>query len=548
MPCNPEEDHPMAETLDPKMAVALFRYEVIAAYLAAQPPRGQRGPLLAQLAARTWTDPRGQPHTFSAETLRTWVRRYRRTGLQGLLDSPRPQRGVQTLTPLQVELVCGLKREVPERSLERVLHIAGSLGLIAPGTLTRSTLHRVLQTRGLSRRPDRVPDAQDLDRFEAAFPNALWQSDMLEGPWLPDPERPGKVRRAHLYAFLDDHSRLLLYGRFSFKGDLPALELVFRQALRRWGKPRRVYYDNGAVYRSDHMQRIVAELGLQRIIHTRAYRPMGHGKIEAFNRFVRAAFLAELRASPLPTLDALNEAFTAWADHEYNRRTHSEIGQCPLDRWNVGVARIEYAEEEALRRAFLWSEPRTPDKTGLFSLFGTRYQVGPSLARKRVDVRFDPEHLVEVEIWHQDRFVERVRPFQVQPHRRPRPDDDAEPSPGKPGTSVTPGKVPTADWLGHLVRTRQRDGFVAPAPRALVEEHAAQRARADQALVDLLADRLDPAVVDPVAVRTFLERFGPFDPEAAAAVLDGLLAREPNDRHVTVYLDAIRRQTIGDPS
>ena len=51
----------MDETLDPRMAVALFRYEAIAAYLAADPPRGQRRPLLAQLAARTWIDPLGRP-------------------------------------------------------------------------------------------------------------------------------------------------------------------------------------------------------------------------------------------------------------------------------------------------------------------------------------------------------------------------------------------------------------------------------------------------------------------------------------------------------
>jgi hypothetical protein len=335
---------------------------------------------------------------------------------------------------------------------------------------------------------------------------------------------------------------LLLHGRFCFKGDLPALELVFRYAVRKWGKPARVYYDNGGVYRSNHMRLIVAELGLYHIVYTRPRRPMGHGKIEAFNRFVRAAFISELRATSIQTLDALNEAFTAWSDHDYNRRIHSEIGQCPLERWRAGEARVTYAEEEALRRAFLWSEPRTPDKSGLFGLFGTRYQVGPTLARKRVDVRFDPERLDEIEVWHQGRFVERVRPFHVQTHRRPKPATGL----GTPGPKA--GAKPVANWLGHLVRTRQREDFVAPAPRALVEEHAASRAHDDQCLLDLLSLRLDPAVVDAATVRTWLERFGPFDPEAAAAVLDGLLTHEPPDRHVTFYLDAIRRQTFGDPS
>ncbi|MEO0602888.1 MAG: integrase, partial [Myxococcota bacterium] len=138
-----------------------------------------------------------------------------------------------------------------------------------------------------------------------------------------------------LYAFLDDHSRLLLHGRFSFKGDLPALELVFRRALQKWGRPGRCYYDNGAVYRSRHMRQIIAELGLHGIAHTKPYRPMGHGKIEAFNQYCTNSFVAEVKASTITTLDELNEAFLAFADFEYNRKVHSETGQTPRDRLYV---------------------------------------------------------------------------------------------------------------------------------------------------------------------------------------------------------------------
>ena len=239
---------------DLRLERALRRYEVISPYIAAQPERGQKRKLLEQLAARRWTDERGEPMEVSAETIRSWVRRYRRGGLGGLKDKTRARRGVQALTAQQVELVYELKREVPERSLDRIISIAEGMKLIEPGVLRRSTLHRVLQAQGLSARRCQVPDVKDLDRFEAVAANGTWQSDMLVGPWLPDPQRPGKMRRAYLYAFLDDHCRLLLHGRFSFKGDLPALELVFRRCLQKWGVPRRVHYDNGQAYRSGHMR------------------------------------------------------------------------------------------------------------------------------------------------------------------------------------------------------------------------------------------------------------------------------------------------------
>jgi hypothetical protein len=304
--------------------------------------------------------------------------------------------------------------------------------------------------------------------------------------------------------------------------------------LQKFGVPRRVYYDNGAVYRSHHMRHIAAGLGLQPIVFTRTYRPMGHGKIEALNRLIRSAFLAELKSSAITTLDALNEAFLAWGDLDYNRVVHSETGEAPLVRWRSHIERIEYADEARLRDAFLWSEKRTPDKAGVVSLFGTRYQVGPPLARRRITLRYDPEQLDEIEAWHQGRFVERVRPLVVHPHRRPRP---VPKDPAPPTSELAP---PAADYLGHLVQKRRTQGFVEPSPRALTEGAQVKRQENDQAVVDLLAAHLDPRVLDEPTVRSFLDRYGPFDPEKATDLLTQVLQREPADHHVLFYLEFLR--------
>ena len=524
---------------DPRRARALARYQVISAYLALDPPRGKRKATRQQLADKVWTDEQGQRFSVSAETIRAWVRRYRKGGLDALQDKRRAARGSQALSPEQAELVCNLKREVPARSLDRIIEIAEQCKLVPAGLLRRSTVHRLLQAQGISGRPPAQADRTDLDRFEADFSSELWQSDMLSGPWLPDPARPGKNRRAYLYAFIDDHSRLLLHGRFSFKGDLPALELVLRRCLQRWGVCRRLYYDNGATYRAGHMKHIVAELGIHPIIYTQRYRPMGHGKIEALNRLIRSAFIAEVAASRISTLDALNEAFLAWADTYYNRKVHTETGERPLDRWRADLDKVANADEEKLRQAFLWRERRTPDKAGIFSLFGTRYQVDSSLARRRVEIRYDPEVLDELEVWHRGRFCERVRPFEVRRHRRPKA-KVAEPCPADADAP------PVADWLGELVATRRAEAFCEPDPRELASLARQAREAQDQAVVDLLIERLDPAVIDVAAARGYLDRYGPFDPERAEQTLDHLLCQLPADQHIQLYLDAIRDDHTGD--
>ena len=510
---------------------ALIRYQVLAPYIAAQPPRGQRGALLRQLAERVWTGPDGEPFIVAAETIRTWIRRYRLDGLDGLRDAPRPRHGVLVLTDEQQELVCRLKREVPERSLDRIIEIAEGLQLVEPGALKRSTVHRVLKGRGLSARGARIPDRKDLDRFEADFPGALWQSDLLVGPWLPDPDKPDKVRRAKLYAFLDDHSRLLLAGRFHFSEALPHLELVFRDAIRTWSLPRRVYYDNGAVYRSHHMQQVVAELGIQRIVFTQPYRPMGHGKVEALNRYIRSSFLSELKASSITTLDGLNEAFAAWAE-QYNRRTHTETGEAPRDRYRRGLDKLRFVDERALRQAFLWKETRTADKAGVLTLMGCRYQVSAKLAGRKLELRFDPEDLDQLEVWHEGRFAERASPLQIHTHRRPK-DPGAEPP--EPG-------IAAADWLGHLVQRRREGGLVPPTPttRQLAERARAQRADQDGAVLAVLGRLLDADALDVEAARGWLDRFGPLEPSWVQAELAARLALgERDDRHVTDILDAL---------
>ncbi len=164
---------------------------------------------------------------------------------------------------------------------------------------------------------------------------------------------------------------------------------------------------------------------------------------------------------------------------------------------------------------------------------GKCYQTSARLARRRVEIRYDPEVLEQVEVWLDDTFQERVRPFEVQTHRRPR--DPSLVSPSK-----APEK-PTADWLSHLVERRREKGFDEPPPRQHIEDKTRQRVEADTAIVDLLREHLDDAVIDEQSVRGYLDRFGPFDLEQARIVVEGLLANGlPDDIHITVVLEAIR--------
>lgn len=77
------------------------------------------------------------------------------------------------------------------------------------------------------------------------------------------------------------------------------------------------------------------------------------------------------------TLDLLNEATQAWAEMEYNRKVHSEIGTTPLRRSleDRSVLR-DSPSSEALRRAFRMTVARTQRRSdGTIAVEGARFEV-----------------------------------------------------------------------------------------------------------------------------------------------------------------------------
>jgi len=497
----------------------------ISPYIADPPARGHRRATLERLAQHVWTWTDGSPRRFSAETLRAWVRRYNKGGLDGLMDAPRARPGT-ALDDDIINKAVALKKQVPERTLDTLIELLELGGTVEVGTVKRATLHRALQKRGMSRRPA-TEDRTDLDRFEANFSGELWQSDMLAGPMLPDPNKPGKTRRAWLYAFIDDHSRLLLDGRFAFKGDLPALEIVLRRSLQRWGVPKKLYYDNGAVYRSHHMKRIAAVLGMQGIVFTQAYRPMGHGKIEAFNRYCKRKFIAEVKAAKVKTLDQVNAAFRTWM-REYNERIHGETGETPNHRWKAGSAHVKWADEEKLRKAFLFSDTRKADKSGIFSLHTVKFQVGAELAGKRVEVLYNPEDLSEVELQRAGEFLQRLRPFKVSRHRRAKAD--------KKSTEEVEG----FDRIAHWAAEDETCSGVDETPETWRAAELSKRQEQLDGLVVVFEEALGRELVDEPSVRIWFSEHLPIEVDRFRTAVAEVLETMSSDLHPTVLLSAVK--------
>jgi transposase InsO family protein len=393
------KNHAETETRDLATEIALFRYGLIAQLVHTPPDPGQRERLLREIAARTYHIPGSQRTRVSVTTLRRYLKTYRDQGFEALRPAPRADAGTpRAFSPEALARAVALREEQPARTTQTLVDILQrDASLTLPKPINVHTLTTHLRQRGKTRRLlGQAPKVYH--RFERDHVNSLWQGDALVGPWLPDPQVPGRKRRAHLFCFIDDHSRLVPHAEFFFDEALPRMERVLKVALLRRGVPRAIYVDNGQVYSSVQFNAACATLGIERI-QTAPYSPEAKGKQERFFETLRLQFLPEVEPSHIMTLTELNVSLWAWLECVYHRHEHSETHQTPWARYTAGLDQVRHADPETVRRAFLWREKRKVRRDATISLQGNRYQVAPTYAGRTLELRFDPFDLSQVELY-----------------------------------------------------------------------------------------------------------------------------------------------------
>lgn len=440
-----------------RQALALFRYGLIAEF--AQLPAGSPG-LYARLrekARAEYAIPGSTRTRVAPETLRHWLKDYRRGGFDALLPKGRADRGRSRALPQAVaDALMSWKDEHPGLSIPQLIRAVRESGVVSEALmLPHSTVHRLLSRAGLMHKEPADASSKDRRAFAFAHAGQLWMSDVMHGPAVSVPGR-GR-RKSYLIACLDDATRVVPYCAFALSENTPAFLLVFKQALLRRGIPQRLYVDNGANYRSQHLALVCAKLGVA-LIHARPYQPQGKGKMERWFRTVRAQFVSRLGAGDTDNLESLNRRLWAWVEGEYHQSPHRGLdGQTPLDRWAMSADQVRLPGPQLdLEALLLFEAKRRVQRDRTVSLNGTLFEADAALVGHTVTLRYDPGAPASrgVEVWHDGQFVSRATPLDAYANcfvRRNRPSQtiDADSAPGAPRNSALA--------LRHLRRRSPQD-------------------------------------------------------------------------------------------
>jgi len=369
--------------------LALFKFSLIAPLVNGS-TEGSVKDYVERVCAKKYDVPGLGQREFSPHTVRSWYWAYRKYGLDGLKVKRRKDRGQnRSLSQEAANFIMESLKASPGRPVTAIYEDLVRSGIQSP-PCSRSTAARFVKNLEV---PLEEP-AVERKRYELPFANDCWQSDILIGPYL---SVDGKKKRTYLIAFLDDCSRLCLHAEFSFEETYLFVETAFKRALLKRGIPKKVFMDNGKVFRSLQMRIISAKMGVI-LSFTRPYSPASKGKIERFLRTLREQFIDQLEVQEI-CLDELNRLLEVYVENTYNQRPHSGLkGLTPIDRYLMDKDHLRWICKEELDRIFLHEVARRVTKDATISVNNTVFEVPQAFIGRQVKVFCRPDDLSSVHV------------------------------------------------------------------------------------------------------------------------------------------------------
>lgn len=294
----------------------------------------------------------------SRQSVHAWLVRYREEGPPGLADRSHKVHAHPWQIPAELEsVVCELRRAHRKWGPKRLVFEMGRRGL---GTVTRSTVYRVLVRNQLIEPRPRRRRRQDYTRWERPVPMQLWQLDVTASAFLAD------GTEVKIVTGLDDHSRYCVIARAVMRATARPVCWAFVEAMTVYGVPEEVLTDNGTVFTGRFIKPRPAEVLFERICRengiaqrlTKPRSPTTTGKIERWHQSLQLELLDV--HGPFASLQALQAALDAWREEYNTDRPHQSLDMAfPASRFVPAVSPLPLRVPPQLTTA---ASPRQPEQ------------------------------------------------------------------------------------------------------------------------------------------------------------------------------------------
>lgn len=375
-----------------RQEIALFRFSLIAPILNNTFANKTVKEYLQEICAKEYESPMGLKKQYAAETIKEWLRLYKTKGIDGLYPKNRSDKGGsrKIYTDLR-DIITSMKRDNPKRSAKSIYQEVIVKNVIKPSEISLSTVQRYVAKIELYNEGKK----QDRRAFEFTNSNDCWQSDVSVGPYLTI---EGMRQKTYIIAFLDDSTRLVVSCRAFATDNLISLLTVFKDAVAKRGVPKKVFFDNGKIFRAGQMELICASLG-STLCFAKPYSPQSKGKIERWFQTLQKQWQHLLDTSSFASINELNESLNSYIEGQYNSNYHSSIKCKPIEKFMANIKNIKLLSKSELENIFLYRVLRKVKNDATVSIEKRLYEVPSKYIGSKINIRYDPTDDTEAYIF-----------------------------------------------------------------------------------------------------------------------------------------------------
>lgn len=389
-----------------KNDIALFRYGLISQVVNNTYEEKSKEEYFRKVAINTYTL-NGKEIKLRASTIKGWYLDYKKLGFNGLIPKTRTDLNTSRKLTLEAqEKIIEYKKNYP--------HISGTLiyqkliedGYINEFNVSKSTVLKFIRDNYLLFGDDGKVDRR---AFEMEFANDMWDADTSHGPFLTI---NNKKIKTYLIALIDDASRLITNAKFYFEDNAINFQDTFKEGLKKYGIPKRIFLDNGKTYKNEQLSIICASCGMA-LIYTKPYSPQSKAKIERWFHTMKETWMRGINWEDINNLDELNSILNDFVN-KYNNKVHSSLKDSndnnisPKERWFKDQDKIKKIDNCLIDEYFLHTAYPTIRADSIAHVKSLEYEVPTKYIGKKITIKYDFKDRTKAWIYDNGQKIETI--------------------------------------------------------------------------------------------------------------------------------------------
>lgn len=376
----------------------LFRFSLIAPAINKTHPFKSNNEYFRDVASKKHVFD-GKEYSISVSCLKNWYYKYKNDGFISLEVKTRSDsKSSRKLNNETIQRIIVLRDEYPHISGTAIYKKLIDEKYINKTEVSLNTLLRYLRSNNL-----KANQVTTIERrmFEMPNVNDCWQSDTSDGPYIMIDD---KKYRTKLIMFIDDKSRMIMGYDFFLNDTAINMQKVLKIAIKTYGKPKRLFVDNGGPYANKQLSLICASLGIE-LIHAKPYSPESKAKIERSFRTIKDKWMRCTDWNTFSSLNDVTESLKQFIYNDYINKIHSSTNETPNERWHNEYKNVIFLDENFIDNCFLHRKMRKVRNDRTIKVENTYYEVPFKYVGQPVEIRYDPNNFNEVYIFENEQNV-----------------------------------------------------------------------------------------------------------------------------------------------